>query len=529
VVSVLRAVVLMWGWVAVIGPVAEAADAARRPNVVLILADDMGFSDLGCFGSEIATPNLDRLAAGGVRMTQFYNAARCCPTRAALLTGLYPHQAAVGLMVGDRGVPGYRGFLNDRCATIAEVLRPAGYHPLMVGKWHVGNKRPQWPTDRGFERYYGIANGGGHYFAIPADRTLVRDGKKIDPPPDGFYLTDVFTDEALKLVDAYAPKAKAGEPFFLHLAYTAPHWPLHAPKELIEKYTGTYRGGWDAARAARHKRQVEMGIVDAKWPLSPRAEKVRPWADVANPAMQDLRMAVYAAQVERMDAGIGRVMAKLKEQGIERETLVIFCSDNGASAEVVNREGAKGPAGTPESFVSAGPPWANVSNTPFRESKKWVHEGGIASPFVAYWPAVIKPGQLNTTDAGHVIDLAATVYDVAGVTYPKARNGQPLTPLEGKSLLPLFTSGRRGETGHEALYWEHEEHRAVRKGDWKLVAKAKQAWELYDLAADRTELTDLAATQAGKVAELKGLWEAWAVRCNVLDRGKPARAREDAD
>lgn len=486
---------------------------AERPNIIVIMADDMGFSDIGCFGSEIPTPNLDRLAAGGMRITQFYNTARCCPTRASLLTGLYSHQAGVGHMVEDKGTPGYRGFLNDSCVTIAEVLKPAGYATLMVGKWHVGGKRGHWPKDRGFERYSGLVDGGGNYFLTDPTRTFVDEETERPKGQPTQYRTDEFSDKAVKYIDEYGRQQR---PFFLYLAYTAPHWPLHAPAETIAKYKGKYMQGWDKLRDQRRKRQIEMGIVEAAWGMTPRDAKAPAWEDVKNKEDRDLRMAVYAAQIEHLDRGIGQVMEKLRELKIEQNTLVIFLADNGGCAEEVNRGEAGAAIGSKESFTSYGLPWANASNTPFRLYKHWVHEGGIASPLVAYWPAVIKPGQIVKDQAGHVIDLAATCYDLAGAAYPKEFKGKAITPIEGKSLAPIFRDGRR--EGHAAIYWEHEGNKAVRQGDLKLVSKGNGKWELYDLKADRTEMQDLAEKQAGKVEELKGLWRAWAERANVLKK-----------
>jgi arylsulfatase A-like enzyme len=519
-----RAGVRGWWWVvagllAMLAPVVARGAEGKRPNVILIVADDLGFSDIGCYGSEISTPNIDRLAAGGLRLTQFYNNARCCPTRASLLTGLWSHQAGIGHMVVDEHAPAYRGFLNENCVTIAEVLKPAGYHPLMVGKWHVGEEHPHWPVDRGFEHYYGLVNGSNSYSRIDPTKTLARDNQKIDLPPGPFYLTDSFTENAVKYIDEYGKKP---EPFFMYLAYTAPHWPLHAPAETIAKYRGKYAKGWDALRAARHEKQVALGIVEAKWEMTPRAAKSKPWESVDDQDLMDLKMAVYAAQVEKLDEGVGRVMAKLKEMGIEENTLVMFCADNGACAEAVNRGKAGAAAGTPDSFMSYGLPWANASNTPFRLYKHWDHEGGISSPFIAYWPGVIAPGQLNKKEVGHVVDLSATVYDVAGATYPKEYKGHAITPLVGLSLRPIFKTGHRA--GHEAIYWEHEGNKALRKGDWKLVSKKAGAWELYNMAEDRTEVHDLSAKETEKVAELKGMWEAWAKECKVLEKGDGAAA-----
>ena len=497
-----------------------AAGQAKRPNVILILADDMGFSDVGCYGSEIPTPNIDRLAAGGFRLTQFYNNARCCPTRASILTGLWSHQAGIGHMVNDEHAPAYRGYLSENCVTIAEVVKTAGYHPLMVGKWHIGEQHPHWPVDRGFEHYYGLVNGSNSYFRVDPAKTLARDNEKTSLPP-GSYLTDSFTENALTYIDEYGKKP---EPFFLYLAYTAPHWPLHAPKETIDQFRGKYASGWDALRAARHEKQIALGIVDPKWGITPRDEKAKPWESVEDKELMGLKMAVYAAQVAKLDEGVGRVMAKLKELGIEENTLVMFCADNGGCAEAVNRGKPGAEAGTPDSFMSYGLPWANASNTPFRLYKHWDHEGGISSPFIAYWPGVINPGQLDKTDFAHVVDLSATVYDVAGATYPKERNGHTITPLEGISLLPLLKTGHR--EGHDAIYWEHEGNKAVRKGDWKLVSKKGGGWELYNMVEDRTELHDLAAKEPEKVDELRKLWRAWAKKCNVLDKGDAANAKK---
>lgn len=485
---------------------AAAADAAR-PNIIVILADDMGFSDIGCYGSEIATPNLDKLAAGGLRFTQFYNTARCCSTRAALLTGLYSHQAGVGHMVEDHNVPGYRGFLNDRCATIAEDLRAAGYATFMSGKWHVGEKRPHWPVDRGFDRYYGLVSGGSNYFRIDPERILALDDKKIDAEP-GYYATNTFTDHALEFIEVQRGKA---QPFFLYLAYTAPHWPLHALPEDIAKYRGKYTAGWEALRESRYKKLIELGIIDKNWPLSPRD---RSWEDAKDKDEWDLRMAVYAAQVDRMDQNIGRVMAKLKEMNIDENTLVMFMSDNGGCAEDINRGKAGAEIGTADSFTSYKPGWANASNTPFRMFKHWEHEGGISTPLVVSWPAKIKKSAL-TPVIGHVIDILPTCLDVAGAQPLKTLNGNDLQPVEGKSLLPVFTGS--SQEVHDVVYWEHEGNRAVRQGKWKLVAKHKAKWELYDMLADRTELNNLAGKNEEKVKELSAFWDAWAKRVGVVE------------
>jgi arylsulfatase len=490
----------------------QALAAAKRPNIILILADDMGFSDLGCYGSEIQTPNLDRLAARGMRFTQFYNTARCCPTRASLLTGLYPHQAGIGHMVENRGFPAYEGRLNDRCVTIAEALRGGGYTTLMSGKWHVGQQRPHWPTDRGFDRYFGLISGGSNYFRLDKGAQMAVDDKPYTPPADGFYMTDALTDRAVEFVGRHGSGDK---PFFLYLAYTSPHWPLHAHPDDVAKYKGKYLKGWDVLRDARHKRMIEMGILDKRWALTPR-DFQSPRYDVvgADHANLDLKMAVYAAQIDRMDQGIGRVMQKLREVGAEENTLVMFLADNGGCAEVVDWGTAGVPAGHPDSYMSYGLPWAQASNTPFRLYKHWVHEGGISTPLIAHWPAVIRNGGSITHEPGHIVDLMATCVDVGGSTYPKTYRNRPITALEGRTLKPIFETGRREP--HEALYWEHEGNRAMRAGKWKLVSRHPGGWELYDMQADRTEMNNIAEANPDRVREMAGLYRRWAERVGVM-------------
>ncbi len=484
--------------------------AAKRPNIIVILADDMGFSDIGCFGSEIETPNLDMLAAGGMRLTNFYNTARCCPTRASLLTGLYSHQAGVGHMIQDRGTPAYQGYLNDRCVTIAEAIRQGGYRAGMAGKWHVGEQRPHWPTDRGFERYFGLISGAANYFHPEPGTHLALNDQEYKPG-DGFYMTDAFTDNAVAQIDEFG---RGKNPYFLYLAFTAPHWPLHARPEDIAKYEGKYMDGWDELRKRRHARQIKLGIVDAKWPLTPRDSPSPAWDTMEDKPALDRKMAVYAAQIDRLDQSVGRVLAKVKELGQEENTLILFLADNGGCAEEVNRGKPSVPAGGVDSYMSYGLPWANASNTPFRLYKHWVHEGGISSPFIAYWPAVIKRKNAISHQPAHLVDLMATCLDVAGVAYPKTFKGKDLTPLEGVSLLPIFEGKQR--KGHKAIYWEHEGNRAVREGKWKLVSRFPEQWELYDLEADRTELNDLASAQPVRVRRMAALYETWATRVGVL-------------
>jgi len=498
--------------------------STTKPNILLIMADDMGFSDIGCYGGEINTPNLDKLAAGGIRFTQFYNAARCCPTRASLLTGLYPHQAGMGGMVNngaDISPPGpYQGYLNDKCLTIAEVLKNAGYQTFMSGKWHVGESRPHWPTDRGFDKYFGLISGAANYFDItkPGSKNRIRqmaiDDKPYMPPKDNFYMTDAITENALKHLDSSYQKEK---PFFLYVAYTAPHWPLHALPEDIAKYKGTYLEGWDKLRKKRYERQLKMGIIDKKWPLTPRDQNAFAWEKVENKEEMDLKMAVYAAQIDRMDQGVGKILNKIKALGQQQHTLVLFLSDNGGCHEGGpwgfdwRKNGL--PPGGADSYMSYGLSWANLSNTPFRRYKHWVHEGGIAAPLIAYWPAVIKNKNSITHQTGHIIDIMATCVDITQTKYPENYNGRRITPLEGKSLLPIFRGEKR--RGHNTLYWEHMGNRAIRSGKWKLVSVREGKWELYDIEADRTELNDLAHKYPKKTEQLKTMYESWAKRCGV--------------
>lgn len=500
-----------------------APDPRRRPNIVLILADDMGFSDIGCYGSEIPTPNLDRLAAGGVRFTQFYNTARCCPSRASLLTGAYPHQAAVGHMMEDKQLEGYQGDLSRRYATIAEALRPAGYGTYMAGKWHVtrfvGPDGPKhnWPIHRGFERYYGIIAGAANYFD-PA--SLTRDDTRItaadDPEyhPAEYYLTDAISDQAARYITEHH-KQRPDDPFFLYVAFTAAHWPLHAPQAAIARQRGRYDGGYEPTRRRRFERERELGLIHREWELSPQAGD---WAGVADKAFESRCMEVYAAQVERMDQGVGRIVAALQQAGRLDNTLIFFLQDNGGCAEEIRR--APGPdgkhpmPGAKDTWVSYGQSWANVSNTPFRYYKHFVHEGGISTPLIAHWPAGIRRRGELEHQPGHLIDIMATCLDVSGAEYPKELNGNPILPIEGRSLTPAF-AGRAIE--REAIYWEHEGNRAIRAGQWKLVARAPAgAWELYDMEKDRTELHDLAEQQPERVKAMAAQWEAWARRAHVL-------------
>jgi len=498
----------------------------KQPNIVLILVDDMGYSDLGCYGGEIQTPNLDKLASTGLRFSQFYNAARCCPTRASLLTGVYPHQAGVGKMIGHDGPGPYQGYLGDNCVTIAEALKAGGYSTYMAGKWHVGEERPHWPVDRGFDRHFGLISGGMNYFDITkgknpdAKRHFAKDGEEYRPPADGFYATDAFTDFAVECIDQH----DHAKPFFLYLAYTAPHWPLHALPEDIARYRGRYMAGWSPLRKQRYAKLVEMGLIDDQWPLSDQDPDAEDWdgLDEATKKTMDHKMAIYAAQVDRMDQGVGRVIDALKRHGAADDTLVMFLSDNGACHEGGTlggnyRPDMTGELGTVDSYHTYGLSWSNASNTPFRKHKSWVHEGGIATPMIVNFPGrIAEPGRI-THQVGHISDVMTTCCDVAGVAYPTTHKGHDIIPEEGLSLRPIFEGKTREE--HDLLYWEHFGNRAVRSGRWKLVEdksrKGEDNWELYDMAADRTELNDLSQAMAERVRELKAKYAAWAERVKV--------------
>ena len=528
-----------------------------RPNIIIIMSDDMGYSDIGCYGSEISTPTLDALAAGGLRFTRFYNTARCCPTRASLLTGLYPHQAGVGHMMADRGQDGYRGDLNRNCVTIAEVLKAAGYSTYACGTWHVTkNTRaegPQdkynWPLQRGFERFYGTIHGAGSFWD---PSTLVRDNTLITPPSDReyqpeepYYYTDAISDNAARFIRRH----DRSNPFFMYVAYTAAHWPMHARPRDIAKYKGKYDAGYGPVRKGRFEKMKELGVIKPEAELSPPPAS---WGDIKDKKWEAACMEVYAAMIDSIDQGIGRIAGALKDKGIFDNTLVFFLQDNGGCAESGGRGTKPHPRaskptlpplppdaqhyfgsvpqqtrdgwpvrrghvmpGPADTYIGYGKNWANVSNTPFREYKHWVHEGGISTPLIAHWPAGIRAKNELSHQHGHLIDLMATCVDVSGATYPDRYKGEKIKPMEGKSLVPVFENK---PIKREALYWEHEGNRAVRAGKWKLVAKGRAGqddvvWELYDIEADRSELHDLAAEEPKRLKEMVGLWQAYAMPC----------------
>ena len=489
-----------------------AATADTRPNIVVIMVDDMGFSDIGCYGSETETPHLDQLAENGIRFTQFYNTGRCCPTRAALLTGLYQHQAGIGHMTGSHSHPSYQGYLNDRCVTIAEALGPAGYFTAISGKWHVGSNPGRWPLDRGFDRFYGIPQGGGHHYRSLPGRQLVLNDTPIDIPED-WYTTTAFTDHAIKFLDE---GAKSDKPMFLYLAYTAPHWPLQAPEEVTKKFLGRYANGWQPHREARFERQMKMKLFPSTTKLAPLDPQTPAWSSVKNKEEMDLRMAIHAAMVHLIDEGVGRVVTKLRDLGELDNTLILFLTDNGASAESgatgfvrSDRGDPKAKTGTPDSYVSFGIAGANMCDTPFRKYKMYVHEGGIATPLVAHWPNGIGTdlrGSL-THSVGHVIDLLPTCLDVAGAEYPSQREGKQVIPVVGTSLRPAL-QGK--DLGSRDLFFEHQGNAAARSGDWKIVRAHGRPWELYNLKEDRTELNNLAQQQPKTLGRLKTKWQTWA-------------------
>jgi arylsulfatase len=554
---------LLTGFFAALLSTSVLLAAAPRPNIIVIMSDDVGYSDLGCYGGEIATPHLDALAQGGLRFTQFYNTARCCPTRASLLTGLYAHQAGIGHMVDGAGPktgsPAYAGELGRNAVTIAEVLKSAGYATYLTGKWHVTQKiRPagdadksNWPRQRGFDRFYGTIHGAGSFYD---PNTLVRDNAFISPyadpeyQPGEFYYTDAINDHAVRFITEHHDRA-AGQPFFLYVAHTAAHWPMHAKEADIAKYRGRYDAGYDAIRAARLEKMQRLGLLDPRWQVPAFAGD---WSKVEDKAWEARCMEVYAAMLDGMDQGIGRLVAALKKNGQYENTLILYLQDNGACAEPMARHGPHQPRpaaptlpplardylqpdmipkqtrdgypvrrgrgvmpGAADTYLAYGEAWASVSNTPFREYKHWSHEGGISTPLIAHWPAGVKAadGKLVSTPA-HLIDIMATCADLAGAAYPAEFAGEKIQPLEGVSLAPLFEG--KSITRAQPLFWEHEGNRAIRSGDWKLVSKHPDGWELYDLAADRTETRNLAAEHPERVREMAAQWDAWAQRVGVL-------------
>lgn len=521
---------------------AQAADVGR-PNIVLIMADDMGFSDAGCFGGEIHTPNLDRLAVNGLRFTQFYNCARCCPTRASLMTGQYAHK--VGLARNGRD-------LTRNGITIAEALKQAGYNTAMAGKWHLSRTAPlddeklhqKWldhqydpghpfaplqtyPVNRGFDKHYGVIWGVIDYFD---PFSLVDGTEPVESLPEDYYFTDAVTEKAVEYIRDFDGSDK---PFFLYVAHCAPHWPLHARAEDIAKYRDVYKGGWEKLRRDRYERMLEMGLFDEEnTPLPPIQDQGRKWSELTEGerAFEAAKMAVHAAMVDRIDQGIGKIVEILKRTGQFDNTVIFFLSDNGASPEVMQGPGYDRSSQTRDSriirykgildpgpqttYTCIGPAWASASNTPFRYWKKESFEGGCHTPLIVHWPKGlgIRAGSV-TEQVGHVIDILPTCLELAGVRYPRQYQGHDLTPLDGKSLAPVLSGKRR--KGHDRLFFEHMGGRAVRMGDWKLVALKDEPWTLYHLPEDRTETNDLAAKQPDRVRAMSQEWNRWARRVGL--------------
>lgn len=536
-----------------------ATGTPARPNIILIMSDDMGYSDLGSYGGEIATPNLDQLAAGGLRFTQFYNTGRCCPTRASLLTGLYAHQAGVGRMTSDDGQPGYRGDLSRNAVTLAEVMKSTGYRTYMSGKWHVTTQlapdgdKSNWPLQRGFDQFYGTIIGAGSFYD---PWTLTRDNTAITPEndetyqPREYYYTDAISDNAVQFIRDHGTRA---EPFFLYLSYTAPHWPLHALERDVAKYKGKYDAGYEAIRQARHERMKKLGVIrNAELSPGPQA-----WEEIPaeKRAWEARCMEVYAAMVDNMDQGIGRVVQALRDNGRYDNTLILYLHDNGACSEARGRRPLVDPvkpsapmgrdelqtqmepthtrAGEPvlngpgvmpgpaTTYIAYGWNWANVSNTPLREHKSKAHEGGIATPLIAHWPrGIVDRGALRD-QPGHLIDIMATCVEISGATYPKIYQKNEIQPMEGRSLVTTFAGQPATE---RLLLWEHYGKAAIRKGNWKLVRGLPQGdWELYDIAEDRSEMHNLAQDRPDLAKELAELWEKEAHRTKIYPLPKSFR------
>ncbi|HXH98842.1 MAG TPA: arylsulfatase [Sphingobacteriaceae bacterium] len=542
-----------------------AAKGDKQPNIVLIMADDLGYSDIGCYGGEIKTPNLDKLAKNGLRFSQFYNASRCCPTRASLLTGLYSHQAGMGNMSSDQGTPGYRGYLTENTVTLAEVLKTAGYQTGMIGKWHLSNTPTQstkenhlawlnhqadypifapvnqYPVNRGFDKFYGTIWGVVNFFD---PFSLVNGKEPVKSVDKDYYYTDAINDSASNYVRQFS-KNKA--PFFLYVAHAAPHWPLHALPEDIKKYKEVYKAGWDVIRNARYKKMIREGLFDPKQDnLSQRWHEERKWDENRDKEWDAYAMAVRAAMVDRMDRGIGKIIQTLKETGQLDNTLILFLSDNGASSDdaqnygpgfdrpgktrtgetityPVKKQVLPGPETT---FASTNEMWSNVANTPFRYWKTKAFEGGICTPLIVSWPkglSAVKGSVTNQT--GHVIDLMSTFSELAGAKYPEIYKDNLITPTEGLSLIPIFKGQQR--KGHEYLFFEHLNSKAVRYGDWKLVSlNDKSGWELYNLKSDRTEMNNLAKQNPELVKKLETKWQEWAHKSHVLPKPSAANIRE---
>jgi len=524
-----------------------SAKSVQKPNIVLIMADDMGYSDIGCFGGEINTPNLDQLANQGVKFTQFYNCARCCPTRASLMTGLYPHESGIGHMTHRNNEPGYLGYLNDSCVTIPEVLSKAGYFTAMTGKWHSGAVRKSWPENRGFQRFFGIHHWVDSYFKVLKDCEVYENGKMVIPATknpelyakegDEWYTTDVFTTKAIDYIREAIHKE---EPFFQYVAYNAPHWPLEAHDSVINKYLDDYSIGYEALRHKKYERMKDMGIIKENWDLP---KQVAPkWDSHSDSTKLDLefRRAIYAAQIEIMDQNIGRIINFLKEKEEFQNTVIFFLSDNGCSAEPMGKnygwQWGKNTRWNYEEWrknsgrdgASQGRIWSITSNTPFRKNKRYTHEGGIATPLIVHWSNGIKnPGRIDRK-LSHVVDIMATCVDLADAKYPSEKNGIPVLDKRGLSLIADLND-KEGEK-HDFIFWEHEGHAALRKGQWKIVSvnpKKPKTWELYNMDNDRTETKDMSDTYRYLRKNMIQEWKRLAHEMKVLPWPDPDKARSN--
>ena len=509
-----------------------------RPNILLIMLDDMGYSDLGCYGGEVQTPNIDQLAKEGIRFTQMHNSARCCPTRASLLTGQHPQKA---------GINGMGVNLSMNTATIAEVLKENGYHTGMTGKWHLSTTKAvddpveqlrwmahqvdygpfspleNYPCNRGFQEHWGVIWGVVNYFD---PFSLVHNEEPIKEVPDDFYMTDFITQKSIDLIDSYSQDDK---PFFLYVAHNAPHWPLHALPKDIEKYKDTYKDGWEALRKKRYERMIAMGLIDRETYPLPENSSGKSWADCDKKDYEAACMSVHAAMIDHVDQGVGQIIQKLKETGQYNNTIILVLSDNGASYERGYPAGFDRPGFTRDSTMIEynsdhpgaettwnyiGRAWASASNTPFRYWKMESYEGGSATPFIVHWPAGLK-GKENTINRGvaHVMDVMPTCLELSGASYPDSINGQKAVMPVGESLMPLLAGN--AESIHDTMYWKHQQGRAIRVGDWKMSALPGKAWELFNMAEDHTETNDLSAQYPEKVADLNQAWNRWAKTLDI--------------
>jgi len=562
---------ILTGGAIMISPAMMLAQKTSHPNIVLILSDDMGFSDIEKFGGIIQTPNLNKLADSGLTFRQFYNTARSCPTRASLLTGLHPHQAGIGHMTNDLQIDGYRGDLSPNSVTIAEVLKSAGYKNYAIGKWHVTNQikkdgsNHNWPLQRGFDKYYGILIGAASYFDPAA---LTRGNQFVSPEADpeykhpadeSYYLTNALGDNAVQFIKEHNKEAK-DKPFFMYTAFTAAHWPMQVPEEYVKPYYGKFDKGWDILRKEKYERQLKQHIVDKKWVLS-EDNTVMSWDSVTDKKFETRCMEVYAGMISCLDQNIGKIVNELRQTGQLNNTIILFLQDNGACAEITGRErplyyrplpeGAELKALAPDelqtesqpwrtrdgtavkrgygvlpgganTYIAYGKGWAHYSNTPFKEYKHWVHEGGISTPLIVQWPNGIEhKGEVRQTP-GQLPDILATIVDISGAVYPKTYRGNDIIPYQGISLAPAF---KKDIVSDRYLFWEHENNKAIRQGDWKLVYKFTkydkyenvdtptpyERWELYNLNDDRTETKNLASKYPDKVKQLADAWEriAW--------------------